>query len=136
MTSTAVMTEAQDRFLREHRLAVLATGRRDGSPQVSTIYYDYDGTDIVISVTSDRWKWKNAVRQPKVALLVNEGRQQLIVYGTAEGITDDPDRLELTKRLRRRAGTDFPDDATFATQLDEAHRTILRITPDRVSFNE
>lgn len=136
MTSTAVMTEAQERFLREHRLAVLATGRRDGSPQVSTIYYDYDGTDIVISVTSDRWKWKNAVRQPKVALLVNEGRQQLILYGTAEGITDDPDRLELTKRLRRRGGTDFPDDATFAAQLNEAHRTILRITPDRVSSNE
>jgi hypothetical protein len=87
-------------------------------------------------VTSDRWKWKNATRQPKVALLVNEGRQQLIVYGTAEGITEDPDRLELTKRLRRRAGTDFPDDATFAAQLNETHRTILRITPERVSFNE
>jgi len=136
MTSTAVMTEAQERFLRQHRLAVLATGRRDGSPQVSTIYYDYDGADIVISVTSDRWKWKNAIRQPKVALLVNEGRQQLILYGTAEGISDDPERLELTKRLRRRAGTEFPDDATFAAELDGAHRTILRITPQRVAFNE
>ena len=61
------MTPEQDAYLREHRLGVLATGRRDGSPQLSTIMYHYDGDDIAISVTSDRAKWLNALRQPHAA---------------------------------------------------------------------
>ena len=131
------MTPEQDAYLREHRLGVLATGRRDGSPQLSTIMYHYDGDDIAISVTSDRAKWPNALRQPRVALLVNDGRRQLILYGDAEGVSADPDRLELTKRLRRAMGREASeDDATLAAQLDEAKRVILRVTPQKVLMND
>ena len=34
-------------------------------------------------------------------MLVFDGRRQLILYGTAEGLSADPERLEATKRLRR-----------------------------------
>jgi hypothetical protein len=64
----APFTDAQLEFLRAHRQAVLATGRRDGSPQVSTVVYAVDGEDdpdalvptldeqqrTVIRVTADR----------------------------------------------------------------------------------
>lgn len=93
------LTPEQDEYLKNHRLAVLATGRQDGSPQVSTIMYHYDGTDIVTSVKSYTAKWNNALRQPKVALLVNDGRKQLVLYGEAEGIADDPERKQLTRRM-------------------------------------
>ena len=82
------LTPEQDQYLKDHSLAVLGTGRRDGSPQLSMIIYDYSGDDLVISVTSDRAKWKNAIRQPNVALLVPDGRRQLIVYGTVEGVSE------------------------------------------------
>ncbi|MEZ4502664.1 MAG: TIGR03618 family F420-dependent PPOX class oxidoreductase [Dehalococcoidia bacterium] len=130
------MTPEQDRFLREHNLCVLGTGRRDGSPQLSTVYYHYDGADIVISATRDRAKWVNAMRQPKVALVVNNGRKQLIVYGTASGVTDDPERLRLTRRVREHRGVDVPDDETLSRELTEAKRAMLRIVPDRVYSNE
>jgi PPOX class probable F420-dependent enzyme len=133
----ALLTADQETYLREHSLGVLGTGRGDGSPQLSMIVYDYDGTDIVISVTSDRAKWKNAVRQPKVALLVPDGRKQLILYGTAEGVTDTEARNALTKRLRARIGRPFEgseDDLT--RELDEAHRVILRVTPERCFMND
>jgi nitroimidazol reductase NimA-like FMN-containing flavoprotein (pyridoxamine 5'-phosphate oxidase superfamily) len=71
------MTPEQDSYLREQKMAVLATGRKDGSPQISTINYAFDGTDIAISVTSDRAKWVNAVRQPRVSMLVLDGHKQL-----------------------------------------------------------
>ncbi|MPZ98846.1 MAG: TIGR03618 family F420-dependent PPOX class oxidoreductase [Dehalococcoidia bacterium] len=133
----SVLTPEQDEFLRTQRLAVLGTGRRDGSPQLSTIYYDYDGSDILISVTSDRWKWKNAVRQPRVALLVNDGRKQLIVYGRAEGIEDDAGIVAGHRRLRARAGREAPsDDATFLEELRADHRVVLRITPERAMGND
>ncbi|MEE8337511.1 MAG: TIGR03618 family F420-dependent PPOX class oxidoreductase [Dehalococcoidia bacterium] len=131
------ITPEQDAYLREHRMAVLATGRKDGSPQISTINYHFDGADIVISVTSDRAKWVNTVRQPRVAMLVLDGRKQLILYGTVEGVADDPGRIELTKRLRASMGREPDgDDAALSAQLDEAKRVILRITPDKVLIND
>ena len=130
------MTPEQEQYLRERNLAVLATGRKDGSPQVSTIYYDYDGADIVVSVTTDRAKWVNTQRQRRIGMVVNDGRRQLVLYGSVAGVRDDPARLDAHKRLRNNRNTGYPDDATFVQQLDEAHRVILRITPDTVRMND
>lgn len=131
------LTPDQDQYLRDHSLAVLGTGRRDGSPQLSMIIYDYDGADLVISVTSDRAKWKNAIRQPNVALLVPDGRRQLIVYGAAEGITDTTARNAGTKRIRARAGRPVEvTDNELTTELDSSNRVILRFTPDRAFMND
>jgi len=131
------LTPDQDQYLRDHSMAVLGTGRRDGSPQLSLIIYDYDGTDAVISVTSDRAKWKNAMRQPNVALLVPDGRKQLIVYGTVEGVTDTEARNAGTKRIRARAGRPVEvSDGELTTELDGNNRVILKLTPDRGFMND
>lgn len=133
-----VLTEEQETYLKNHLYAVLATGRADGSPQVSQIVYDWDGTDIVISAKSYTAKWKNALRQPKVALLVHDGRQQLIVYGTAECIDQDPLRAELTIRLYRtfKQKPEMQIDSDFIARLDREERTVLRITPEKVFMND
>ena len=131
------LTPEQETYLTEHRIAVLGTGRRDGSPQLSLINYHYDGTDIALSVTSDRAKWKNAVRQPRVSLLVQDGRRQLIVYGRAQAISDTPGIVAGHRRLRAAAGraVDANDD-DFAKELQEQKRVILRITPERALSND
>jgi PPOX class probable F420-dependent enzyme len=131
-----MLTPVEEQFLRDHRLAVLATGRRDGSPQVSTIMYALHAGEIVISVTRDRAKWQNAVRQPKVSMLVNEGRKQLVVYGTARAVRDDPERLALHKLIREAMGRPVDDEAEYLRLLDEQKRVILAITPDKVLMND
>lgn len=130
------LTPEQDAFLREHNLCVLATARKDGSPQVSTVYYHFDGTDLVISATTDRAKYVNAMRQPRVAVLVNDGRRQCIVYGRAVGVPEDPERLRLTRRVREHRGVAVPDDATLAQELTRDKRAMLRITPEVVRSND
>jgi PPOX class probable F420-dependent enzyme len=131
------LTEAQGQYLQDHSMGVLGTGRRDGSPQLSMIIYDYDGTDVAISVTSDRAKWKNAMRQPNVALLVPDGRKQLIVYGTVEGVIDTEARNGGTKRIRARMGRPVGvSDEELATELDGNNRVILKLTPDRGFLND
>lgn len=123
-----------DKWLREHNLCSLATGRRDGSPQLSLVSYGYDGKDIVISTTSDRPKWANTKRQPRVALLVQDGRQYVLVYGRAEHVTADPERIEATKRIpsfKRRLERN-PSMAEVVSELDAEKRVILRIIPESV----
>ena len=131
-----MLTAEQSTFLRDHSTAVLGTGRADGSPQLSTVMYDYDGNDVVVSVKSYTAKWKNVLRQQRVALCVNDGRAQLVVYGHAEAISRDPERVELTRRVFRRiAGREPPAASDLVSVLDAQRRTVLRIRPEAAFLN-
>src|SRR5690242_9240973 len=123
-----------DKWLREHHLCTLATGRRDGSPQLTLVSYEWNGKDIAICTTSDRPKWLNSKRQPRVALLVQDGRQYVLVYGRAAHVEEDPERLELIMRIpsfeRRRAK--YPNEADLIAALNEEKRVAIRVIPDQI----
>ncbi len=133
-----VLSPGQEEFLQSHQLAALATGRKDGSPQLSHIVYDWDGECIVISVKSFTAKWHNALRQPRVSLLVHEGRKQLVIYGRAEGISRDPERIELTARvLRKLSGNpEIEVNEAFVSGMNAQKRTILKVTPEQAFMND
>lgn len=134
----SILSEDQETFLREHQLAALATGRRDGSPQLSHIVYDWDGARILISVKSFTAKWNNALRQPRVSLLVHDGRKQLVIYGRAECIAEDPERIELTARVFRKI-TKNPDvevNDDFVNGMNAQKRTVLAVTPESAFMND
>jgi PPOX class probable F420-dependent enzyme len=124
-------------FLDSHLWAVLATGRKDGSPQQSMVGYAVDDAGrLVTTVKSYTAKWHNAVRQPKVCLTIPDGREHLVVYGSAEPIERDPLRAELTAMVFGvMTGTPPADPASIVAALDEQRRTILRITPTQVLFH-
>lgn len=128
------MTQEQQEYLRNHQWAVLATGRKDGSPQISQIAYHWNGEDFAVSIKSYTAKWKNALRQPRVAMLVHDDRRQLVVYGTAECIDEDPIRAELTVRVYRAFfdNPDFEVTDDLINTLNEHRRTVFRIKPDKV----
>jgi PPOX class probable F420-dependent enzyme len=127
-----------DTFLRDHLWAVLATSRRDGSPQQSMVGFVLDDEGrLVVSTKSYTAKWKNAMRQPQVSLAVTDGRAHLVVYGEAEAIDRDPARAELTADVfARLSGGTRPDPESIVALLDEQRRTVLRITPTGRVFHE
>jgi len=65
-----IFTPDEDSFVREHRLAVLSTIRKDGSPQATPVYYVFDGENLFISVTATRKKTLNVQRDSRVAMTV------------------------------------------------------------------
>ena len=142
MRGQGVLTEDQLDFLKGQRLAVLATGRKDGSPQISTNAYALDGEDILISTKSYTAKWHNAQRQARVSLVINEGRRQLVVYGRVTPVAADPERLELSVRLMQRLtgnadlGSDPEQCEKIRVGLDAQQRTVLRITPEKAFMND
>lgn len=132
------MTDPADEFLRSHSLGVLATTRRDGSPQQSMVGYLVDEQGrLVISVKGYTAKWHNARRQPKVSLTVVDGRTHLVVYGIAEAVDQDPLRAELTALVfGHLSGGEPPDPASIVGLLDEQRRTVLRIMPTHTTLHE
>lgn len=133
MNEKTALTAKQAEYLSDHRWALLATTRHNGSPQVSMLAYHWDGVDIVFSIRSTTAKWANALRQPLVVVTVTEGETYLSVSGHAERVDRDPMRATLTERLR-----DSLEPAHYAALqadidagLDARKRVILRVTPER-----
>jgi PPOX class probable F420-dependent enzyme len=130
----AIFDEAQEAYLNSHDLCVLGTARKDGSPQLSMVNYVYDGSHLLMSVTKDRAKYPNIKRNPRVSVLVHDGRKQVIVYGTAE-VFEGAERDEMIKRLREHMGNPLPPDtdpARFSASLDRLKRIAIRVTPEKV----
>jgi nitroimidazol reductase NimA-like FMN-containing flavoprotein (pyridoxamine 5'-phosphate oxidase superfamily) len=87
--SYAELREMAEAFLKEHRLGVLATGKRDGSPQQSIVAYQFDGSDVVVSTGSDTAKVKNLSKRPGVSIAVTDGPTCVVVYGQARLLSGD-----------------------------------------------
>jgi hypothetical protein len=67
---------------------------------------------------------------------VSSGRDNLIIYGSAEAIAEDPLRAELTADVvAKLRGVDRPDPKSLIEFLDEQKRTVLRVTPDKTVFH-
>jgi PPOX class probable F420-dependent enzyme len=123
-------------YLRAHRWLMLATGRKDGSPQVSMVGYalDDDGA-ILISAKQYTAKQRNARRQPKVGMIVHDDRRQLVIYGVAETVEADPRRAELSAKVMAvLGGNPIPDPSALVPMLDAQQRTVLRVVPTGAFF--
>jgi PPOX class probable F420-dependent enzyme len=109
----------------------LSTLGQDGAPQVTALWYLADGDTVVLSLTTDRQKYKNAVRHPRATLFVIDPAnpfRTLEVRGDTS-IEEDPD-LAVFGRIIRHYGQ---DPETFPAPRD--NRVVLRLTPTRVVAN-
>ncbi|HET9200022.1 MAG TPA: PPOX class F420-dependent oxidoreductase [Dehalococcoidia bacterium] len=122
-----------DRFFRDQRLAVLGTIKSDGAPQLSPVYFAWDGKLIYLSITRTRAKYHNIRRDPRVTLCVLQDTppyQAVTVYGDAE--IEEEDILDHTLAVvhKFRPGTEMDRDA-FLEELRRQQRVVVKITPSR-----
>src|SRR3954471_24311978 len=90
-------SEHDSAFLSEHRWAVIATTRRDGSPHQAMVGYAMDEAGrLLVSTPRTTAKLHNVQRSPRVSVAIPDGRQHVVVYGDAEIIETDPERAELS----------------------------------------
>lgn len=75
-------------FLEQPHLCVLATINRDGSPQLTVMWYDLVDDTIVLNTTRGLVKERNLRRDPRVAICVEDGMRYVTLRGRAEIIED------------------------------------------------
>lgn len=121
MTAPSPLPEALHALVADHGRGVLATIKRDGRPQLSTVAYAHDrGRRLLrISVTDDRAKTRNLRRDPRASFYITA--PDLWSYVVAEGL------VELTP------AAESPDDATV-DELVEVYRQIQGEHPDWQEF--
>ncbi len=83
-TGTAnLLTPAMRAFLDEPRFAVVGTLNRDGSPQMTVLWYERQGDVIVMNAARHRQKMFNLRRDPRLGFTVEDAYRYISIYGTA-----------------------------------------------------
>jgi PPOX class probable F420-dependent enzyme len=132
----AKMTADQsDAFLRETRIAKLATLDADGAPTVVPVWFDWDGVTATVFTSRGSAKIARIERDPRVALSVEEPVGVPEKWVTVEGTAtiEQSGGIELARRLARRYYT--PERAASALESWEKVAddwVVLRITPRRI----
>jgi len=127
-------------LIAESRLAVLATIKSNGLPQLSpvTAFYDQDAGVIYVSMTEGRAKTANLRRDPRAALEVTSSDGW--AWATAEGAVTlkgpgtDPHgpEVEALVDYYRRAAGEHPDWDEYRTVMVADRRVLMAMTIDRV----
>ncbi|MGN9777914.1 PPOX class F420-dependent oxidoreductase [Micromonospora sp. H33] len=117
------------------RLGVLATLKRDGRPQLSTVIYAYDRAAGVIrvSVTDGRAKTANLRRDPRASFHVSseDGWAYVVAEARAEltPVAERPDdaTVEELVALYRAIGGEHPDWDDYRRAMVAERRLVLRL---------
>jgi PPOX class probable F420-dependent enzyme len=130
MAMTAIPENYHDLFQKK-AFAHLATVMPDGSPQVTPVWCDFDGTHIRINSAAGRVKDRNMRRNNKVALAImdpDNAYRYLGVLGQVAGVTEGPEAEAHIEALAKK----YIDQPYPGRQPGE-RRVMYRIRPDRVS---
>jgi PPOX class probable F420-dependent enzyme len=128
----AALTRTEiEAFLAEPHTLVLATISRNGAPQLSTVWFRWDGEAFWISTNRDRAKYRNLARDPRVTVLVDDPHRETSVagYGRAEFAAFHDDAYEGALAIVSRYVEDGP--AYLAERAGES-RVLIRIQPERL----
>lgn len=127
----ANIPESHRDILESQALAYLSTLGPNGEPQVSAVWFLWDGTHLRFAFNKKRQKYRNLLRDPRVAVALvdpSNAYRALELRGTVATIEGDPDfrfiNAASQKYLKRDAS---PQEAGAADE-----RVVIVVQPERV----
>jgi PPOX class probable F420-dependent enzyme len=111
-------------FLQEPRFAVLGTLNKDGSPQLTTMWYLLEGDTIVMNTKVGRAKERNMRRDPRISVCVPDGYSYVTISGSVEMI-DDP---EISQQDIYRLAVRYDGEGSAKQQMEEQFSKETRVT--------
>ncbi|WP_148687292.1 PPOX class F420-dependent oxidoreductase [Candidatus Nitrosocosmicus hydrocola] len=130
MQITHELTDSAIGLLKGKNIAFVASLMKDGGPQITPVWIDYDGQYIMINTAEGRIKQKNFQRDPRVAISIIDPTNPyntVSIRGTVteqvlEGADDHIDKM-----AKKYLGVD-----KYPFRSPGEKRVILRIMPEKV----
>jgi len=111
--------------------ASLATIMSDGTPQVTPVWIDYDGNNLLVNTAKGRVKDRNMRRNPNVSLAVIDPKnpyRYLEIRGKVTEVTEQEADSHIDKQAKKYLGVD-----KYPYRQPGEVRVLFKITPERVS---
>ncbi|MGH8010144.1 MAG: PPOX class F420-dependent oxidoreductase [Candidatus Binatia bacterium] len=127
----AAIPEQYKDLLEKKAFAHLGTLMTDGSPQVTPVWFDYDGTHIRFNSAKGRVKDKNLRNRPQVALSIpdpDNPYRYMQIRGKVTQITEEGADAHIDSLAKKYLGQD-----TYPFRQAGEERVIYKIAVERVS---
>jgi PPOX class probable F420-dependent enzyme len=118
------LSEKARALLQERRFAVLGTINKDGSPQLTTMWYLLDSDVILMNTKAGRTKERNMRRDPRISVCIEDGYSSVTISGTVEMI-DDP---QVAQRDIYRLAVRYNGEEEARRQMEEQFSKETRVT--------
>ena len=126
-----VVPASYEDLLATPSLAHVATIGPDGAPQVTPVWFDWDGARLLLALAPDRQKMRNLRRDPRLAVSIVDPAnpiRYLEIRGRAS-FASDPDQSVLARLVRKYTGS---DDLSWV----DGERIIIMIEPTHATYRK
>ncbi len=126
----ATIPESHKDILLGKNFASIATLMPDGAPQVTPVWVDFDGTDVLFNTADGRQKARNLDRDKRVAVSVFDSAnpyRYIQIRGVVESKTTDGADAHIDKLAKK-----YLDQDKYPFRQATDQRVIYRIKPERV----
>jgi PPOX class probable F420-dependent enzyme len=128
---SSVIPESLQDLFHKKAFAHLATLMPDGRPQVTPVWVDYDGHDILVNTAVGRQKDRNLQRDGRVSMSIQDpenGYRYLEVRGTVVGRTTEGADAHIDRMAQKYLG-----QAKYPWASPDQQRVLYRIRPEHVT---
>ena len=118
------------RLFSTNNLVFIATVMRDGAPQVSPVWANYEDGYVLVNTAEGRIKHKNILHDPRVAVSVVSHENPLdmtTIRGTVEELIPDYNYIQADKLTQQ-----YMNQEHYTFKRENEKRIILKIKPERV----
>src|SRR6266571_325468 len=127
-----MISEEMQTLLSKSNNAIVGVNRTVGGPQLTPVWYAWDGTSFLFSTTKDRAKYLNLKRDPSISLIVDdlETHNYVVAYGRAEIIEQNVG--ELTRPVIKRYVPADQVERSVKMIGNDPNRVLVVLHPEKV----
>src|SRR5947209_2309545 len=127
-----MISEQQAALLAQPNTAVIGVNRAKGGPQLTVVWYVWDGKDFFFSTSKDRAKYGNIKRNPAISLIVDDSTTHTSVtaYGQAEIIEQNV--AALTQPIIEKYVPEARREEALKGIAGDSNRVIVVLHPEKI----
>jgi PPOX class probable F420-dependent enzyme len=129
--SMPIIPEQSLDLLQSTVLAYMATIGPKGEPQVSAVWFTWDGTHLLFALNTKRQKYRNLLREPRIAIAIADPAnpyRALEIRGRVARIDADPNYRFINAASQKYLNRDATSDETGPAE----ERVVIVVEPERV----